>query len=70
MSEKTESDPSGTRDRDDPDSTESGGLGERAKRQHGVQQHGDTFSVGSDEPTDTSGVPRGSNRVRPEDDRD
>lgn len=70
MSEETESDTSGARDPKDPHSSESGRLDEREKRQHGVQQHGDTFSVDSEEPTDTSGVPRGSDRVRPEDDRD
>ena len=69
MSEETESDTRGTRKTDDPDSSESGRLDEREQRQHGVQQHGDTFSVDSDEPSDTSGVPRGSNR-RPQDDRD
>ena len=41
-----------------------GRLEERERRQHGVQQHGDTFAVDSDEPTDTSGVPHGApNRV-------
>jgi hypothetical protein len=69
VSEETESDTRGTRKTDDPDSSESGRLDEREQRQHGVQQHGDTFSVDSDAPTDTSGVPRGSNR-RPQDDRD
>ena len=41
-----------------------GRLEEREQRQHGVQQHGDTFAVDSDEPTDTSGIPHGTpNRV-------
>lgn len=35
-----------------------GRLEEREQRQHAEQQHGDTFAVESDEPTDTSGVPR------------
>jgi hypothetical protein len=44
---------------------ETGKLEERERRQHAVQQHGDTFAVDSDQPTDTSGVERdsGSNRV-------
>ena len=33
-------------------------LEEREQRQHGMQQHGDTFAVDSDEPTDTSGIER------------
>jgi hypothetical protein len=33
-----------------------GRLEEREERQHAVQQHGDTFAVDSDEPTDTSGI--------------
>jgi hypothetical protein len=39
------------------DEQETGRLAEREKRQHGVQQHGDTFAVESDQPTDTSGIP-------------
>ena len=39
------------------DEHETGRLAERGRRQHGVQQHGDTFAVESDQPTDTSGVP-------------
>jgi len=35
---------------------QSGRLDEREQRQHGIQQHGDTFAVDSDEPTDTSGI--------------
>ena len=33
-----------------------GRLEEREARQQGVQQHGDTFAVDPDEPTDTSGT--------------
>ncbi len=41
-----------------------GRLDEREQRQHDIQQHGDTFAVDTDEPTDTSGIPHGaSNRV-------
>ena len=40
------------------DEQETGRLEERKKRQHAVQQHGDTFAVESDQPTDTSGVPK------------
>lgn len=42
-----------------------GRLEEREQRQHGMQQHGDTFAVDSDGPTDTSGIERDSapNRV-------
>jgi hypothetical protein len=39
------------------DEQEAGRLEEREKRQHRVQQHGDTFAVESEQPTDTSGVP-------------
>ena len=48
-----------------PDTPQVGRLEEREQRQHAVQQHGDTFAVDSDEPTDTSGVEQGSasNRV-------
>ena len=48
-----------------PDPPQVGRLEEREQRQHAVQQHGDTFAVDSDEPTDTSGVEQGaaSNRV-------
>jgi hypothetical protein len=47
-----------------PDKEQSGRLEEREQRQHAVQQHGDTFAVDSDEPTDTSGFPQGApNRV-------
>jgi hypothetical protein len=35
-------------------------LAEREQRQQAVQQHGDTFAVDSDEPTDTSGIPHGA----------
>lgn len=70
MTEETQSDTGRARSEDDPDSSESGRLDEREKRQHGVQQHGDTFSVESEEPTDTSGVPWRGNRIRSEDDRD
>ena len=43
---------------------QTGRLEEREQRQHAVQQHGDTFAVDSDEPTDTSGIPHGApNRV-------
>jgi hypothetical protein len=38
---------------------QTGRLEEREQRQHGTQQHGDSFAVESDEPTDTSGVPHG-----------
>lgn len=41
-----------------PDAREVGRLDEREERQHAVQQHGDTFAVDSDQPTDTSGVER------------
>jgi hypothetical protein len=34
-----------------------GRLDEREQRQHGVHQHGDTFAVETEEPTDTSGIP-------------
>jgi hypothetical protein len=37
-----------------------GRLAEREQRQQAVQQHGDTFAVDSDEPTDTSGIPHGA----------
>jgi hypothetical protein len=41
-----------------------GRLEEREARQQGIQQHGDTFAVDTDEPTDTSGIPHGApNRV-------
>ena len=47
-----------------PDDKTTGRLEEREQRQHGVQQHGDTFAVDSDQLTDTSGVPHGApNRV-------
>ena len=39
-----------------------GRLEEREQRQHGTQQHGDTFAVDSDEPTDTSGIERDEER--------
>lgn len=70
MPEETESDTRDAQDPDDRDSSQSGRLDEREQRQHGMQQHGDTFAVDSEEPTDTSGVPRDSNRVRADDDRD
>ena len=63
MSDDTDSHQSGERKPADHDPSESGRLEEREERQHGVQQHGDTFSVESDQPTDTSGIPPGSNRV-------
>ena len=55
----------GDEDLPGPDIPQSGRLEEREQRQHAVQQHGDTFAVDSDEPTDTSGVEQGSasNRV-------
>lgn len=37
---------------------EPGRLEERKQRQEAEQQHGDSFAVDSDEPTDTSGIPR------------
>ena len=40
-----------------PDEQEPGRLAEREQRQHAVQQHGDSFAVDSEQPTDTSGVP-------------
>lgn len=40
-----------------------GRLEEREQRQHGMQQHGDTFAVDSDEPTDTSGIEQSSART-------
>jgi hypothetical protein len=33
-----------------------GRLEDRERRQNAEQQHGDTFAVDSDEPTDTSGI--------------
>jgi hypothetical protein len=40
------------------DSDKPGKLEEREQRQNAEQQHGDTFAVASDEPTDTtSGIP-------------
>lgn len=43
---------------------QAGRLEEREQRQHATQQHGDTFAVDSEQPTDTSGVPHGApNRV-------
>lgn len=52
-------------EREDPNPRQVGRLEEREQRQQAVQQHGDTFAVDSDEPTDTSGVEQGSaaNRV-------
>jgi hypothetical protein len=44
-------------DGEKPAEAQPGRLEEREERQHGVQQHGDTFAVDSDEPTDTSGIP-------------
>jgi hypothetical protein len=35
-----------------------GRLEEREQRQQAEQQHGDTFEVETDQPTDTSGIPR------------
>ena len=32
-------------------------LEEREERQNAEQQHGDSFAVDTDEPTDTSGIP-------------
>lgn len=40
----------------------SGRLEEREQRQHGIQQHGDTFAVDNDEPTDTSGIEQARSR--------
>jgi len=34
-----------------------GKLDEREQRQNAEQQHGDTFAVDTEEPTDTSGIP-------------
>ena len=46
------------------DAEQTGRLDEREQRQNAVQQHGDSFAVESDQPTDTSGVPHGApNRV-------
>jgi hypothetical protein len=47
-------------------------LEERDQRQHAEQQHGDTFAVDTDQPTDTSGTPtasdgRSDESGRPED---
>lgn len=39
-----------------PDAPGVGRLEEREERQQAVQQHGDTFAVNSDQPTDTSGI--------------
>jgi hypothetical protein len=39
-----------------PDTPELGRLEEREQRQQTVQQHGDTFDVDSEQPTDTSGI--------------
>ena len=50
-----------------------GRLEEREQRQQGVQQHGDTFAVDTEAPTDTSGIRHGTpNRVTapPEDEDD
>ena len=41
-------------------SDQSGRREEREQRQHATQQHGDTFAVESEGPTDTSGVEQGS----------
>jgi hypothetical protein len=54
----------------EPDEELTGRLEEREQRQQATQQHGDTFAVDSDQPTDTSGVPHGApNRAtaQPED---
>jgi hypothetical protein len=71
--EVTVSETSGTESIGEPDvrdvaeedlEEQTGRLEERERRQQGVQQHGDTFAVESDQPTDTSGVPHGApNRV-------
>ena len=56
----------GSGDAPTPDAPEqTGRLEEREQRQHGMQQHGDTFAVDSDQPTDTSGIEQSSapNRV-------
>jgi hypothetical protein len=54
----------GDEDAPSPDEEQTGRLEEREQRQHAIQQHGDTFAVDSDQPTDTSGVPHGApNRV-------
>jgi hypothetical protein len=39
------------------ESDKPGRLEDRERRQNAEQQHGDTFAVDSDEPTDTSGIP-------------
>ena len=41
----------------EPAEAQPGRLEEREQRQHGEQQHGDTFAVDTDQPTDTSGIP-------------
>ncbi len=57
-----------------PDAPQVGRREEREERQQAVQQHGDTFAVDSDQPTDTSGVEQesASNRatVLPENESD
>lgn len=70
MSETTGTERIGeTEEREDPSlagkpEIPAGRLEEREQRQHAEQQHGDTFAVDSEEPTDTSGITRGaSNRV-------
>ena len=64
MSESTGTESIGERDvRDVAEADleeQAGRLEERERRRQGVQQHGDTFAVDSDQPTDTSGVPQGA----------
>jgi hypothetical protein len=45
-----------------------GRLEEREQRQNAEQQHGDTFAVDTDEPTDTAGIPTDSHDTEVEDD--
>jgi hypothetical protein len=40
------------------ESDKPGRLEQREERQNAEQQHGDSFAVDSEEPTDTSGIPR------------
>jgi len=39
---------------------QTGRLEERRQRQKAEQQHGDSFSIDTEEPTDTSGIPTDS----------
>lgn len=58
------------RQEDDVRLQQAGRLEERDRRQHAEQQHGDSFAVDSDEPTDTSGIERTPARTAGEDDLD